>query len=208
MNHRRDGLPGPTHNARGRPCVATLHAAGISGAGMAGSDRSSRASRTQRSGRAIPNSSSARCSSALSPPRASRGLGGCAPCVRSPWPGASERPCRDRRTARRRGSPPAELRRTGVVRILEQPVSERLVLDRGRVAEHTRHETTDRLDDHGCGNLSTGEDDITNRDLAVAQMFADPLVDTFVAAAQQREAVEFGEFVAIDWSKRRPEGER
>ncbi len=81
------------------------------------------------------------------------------------------------------------------MRILEQPVSERLVLDRGRVAEHTRHETTDRLDDHGCGNLSTGEDDITNRDLAVAQMFADPLVDTFVAAAQQREAVELGEFV-------------
>ena len=51
------------------------------------------------------------------------------------------------------------------------------------------HQAADGLDDHEGGDLASGEHVVADRQLAIDEMVGDPLVDAFVAAAQQREPV-------------------
>ena len=64
-----------------------------------------------------------------------------------------------------------------------------------------------RLDHDERGRLAAGEHVVADRQLAVAEVVGDPLVDALVAAAQQREAAAGRRArAAIAWSKRRPLG--
>src|SRR3954464_12875988 len=65
---------------------------------------------------------------------------------------------------------PAVLGRTGVLRVLEQAGSERLVGARGLVAHHPRHEPGDCVDHHRSRRLSAGEHEVAHRELAVAEV--------------------------------------
>ena len=56
------------------------------------------------------------------------------------------------------------------------------------VAHHAGHEPGDRLDDHERGRLAAREHVVADRELAVAEVVGDTLVDALVAPAQQREA--------------------
>ena len=84
-------------------------------------------------------------------------------------------------------APAPELGRPGVVGILEQAGGEGLVAGRLVVAHDARHQPGDRLHDHEGGRLPPGEDEVADRQLAVDQVAADPLVDPLVTAAQERE---------------------
>ena len=53
---------------------------------------------------------------------------------------------------------------------------------------HAGQQPGDRFDDDERGGLPAREHEVADRELAVAQVIGDPLVDTFVAAADQREA--------------------
>ena len=58
---------------------------------------------------------------------------------------------------------------------------------RGLVAHDPGHEPGDGLDDHERGRLPPGQHVVADRELAVDQVVGDPLVDPFVAPAQQGE---------------------
>ena len=89
--------------------------------------------------------------------------------------------------------PSPELRRPGVLRVLEQPVGEGL-LHRGCVVAHDPgQQAGHRLDDQERAGLAAGEHDVADGDLAVAEVVGDALVDAFVPAAQQGEAVTGGQ---------------
>ncbi len=79
----------------------------------------------------------------------------------------------------------AELRGTRVLRVLEQPVGEGLVGTRHLVAHHAGHEACDRVDHHEGGRLTAGEHVVADRQLAVAQVIGNPLVDALVAPAEE-----------------------
>ena len=81
------------------------------------------------------------------------------------------------------------------MRVLEQSVGERLVVGRGRVAEHAGHEAADRLDDQEGPDLAAGQHHVADRDLVVDQVLAHPLVDALVASAEQREPARVDELV-------------
>ena len=75
------------------------------------------------------------------------------------------------------------------MRVLEEPVAEALVVGRRVVAHDPRHQPADRLEHHHGGHLSPAEHVVADRQLAVDQVLAHPLVDALVAAAQQAEAI-------------------
>ena len=85
--------------------------------------------------------------------------------------------------------PAPELGRPRVLRVLEPPVGERLLGRRRLVAHDARHQPRHRLDHDERRGLAAGEDEVADRQLAVAEMVGDPLVDALVATADQREPV-------------------
>ena len=93
--------------------------------------------------------------------------------------------------------PPAEVGGPRVLRVLQEPPTEALVLGRGLVAQSSREQAGDRLDDDERGELTPGDHDVADGQLRVGQVVGDPLVHSLVTAAQQREAVPAGE-VASD----------
>ena len=86
-------------------------------------------------------------------------------------------------------SQPRNVGRPGVLRVLEQPVGEGLVVGRRVVAHDAGHEPGDRLEHDHRGHLAAGQHVVADRQLAVDEVVAHPLVDALVAAAQQREPV-------------------
>jgi hypothetical protein len=61
------------------------------------------------------------------------------------------------------------------------------------VAEDAREQADDGVDDDGCGELAAGEDVVADGELFVTEELADALVDAFVAAADEDDAVELAE---------------
>ena len=102
--------------------------------------------------------------------------------------------------------PAAEVRGTGVLRVLEEPRREALVLGRLGVADHARDEPRDGFDDGERGELAAREHEVAERDLAVDEVVGDALVDALVTAAQQREAPIAASSSTSAWSRRRPAG--
>ena len=83
--------------------------------------------------------------------------------------------------------------------------AERFFGDRRVVADHAGQQPGDRLDHDERRRLAAGQHEVADRELAVAQMIGDPLVDALVAAADQREPVAAPPARArTAWSKRRP----
>ena len=106
----------------------------------------------------------------------------------APGPPASGRPGRGRRSAAPRGRPSPGTRPAGctadtrAARVLNDSSSAD-----ASFPMHTRQQPGHRLDDHERGALPAREDEVADRQFAVAQMVGDALVDPFVAAADQRE---------------------
>ena len=73
--------------------------------------------------------------------------------------------------------------------MLQQPGGERLLGRRRVVAHHPGHQPTDRLDHDHRRHLSPGQHVVADRQLAVDEVLAHPVVDALVATAQQREPV-------------------
>src|ERR1700682_2691725 len=80
-----------------------------------------------------------------------------------------------------------EDRRPRVVGVLEEILGKRLVFGRLLRTEDTGNEPAHGVDQHHRRQLAAGEHVITDRDLPVHQVGADPLVDALVAAADQVE---------------------
>ena len=70
-----------------------------------------------------------------------------------------------------------------------RPSAEGLLVGRGLVAHHPRHQPADRLEHHHRRHLAAGQHVVADRELAVDEVLVHPLVDALVAAAQQGEAV-------------------
>jgi hypothetical protein len=64
----------------------------------------------------------------------------------------------------------------------------------GFVAEDAGNEAHDGVDDDGGGELAATEDVVADGELQVAVELVDALVDAFIAAAEEDDAVEGGEF--------------
>ena len=79
----------------------------------------------------------------------------------------------------------AERRRAGVLRVLEQPVGERLLGGRG-LLDRAGQQPDDRVDDDERRQLAAGQDVVADRQLEVDER-ADPLVDALVARADEDE---------------------
>src|SRR5262249_50267845 len=75
---------------------------------------------------------------------------------------------------------------SGVLRVFEQSVTERLDDGRVRPSEHAGNQAADRIDDDERRHLTAGEDEVTNGDLLVDEG-TDALVHAFIAAAHQRD---------------------
>jgi hypothetical protein len=89
-----------------------------------------------------------------------------------------------------RDRPIAEHRWAGVLRVLEQPGGERLVVGRRGVAEHARHEPRDRVDHARRAELAAGQHEVAERDLLVDARVEHALIDALVAAAHQHDVIE------------------
>ena len=63
------------------------------------------------------------------------------------------------------------------------------------VSEDAGKETGDAVDDDGGCQLTAGQDVVADGEFAVAELFVDALIDTFVAAAKEDDAVERGKVV-------------
>src|SRR5690606_7607930 len=84
----------------------------------------------------------------------------------------------------------AVLRRPRVLRVLQQPRPERLLLGGVLVAHHPRHEPRHGLDHHERRHLPAGEHVVADRQLVVDEVGVHPLVDALVAPAEQGERSE------------------
>jgi hypothetical protein len=85
--------------------------------------------------------------------------------------------------------PAPELGGPGVLRVLEEPVGERLVVTRRLVPHHARHEATHGFQhDHGR-HLPAVEHVVAHRELVVDQVAGHPGVDPFVPTTEQAEAL-------------------
>ena len=73
-------------------------------------------------------------------------------------------------------------------------VAETFVGARCLVAKDAGDEAHGRVKDDGGCELATGEDVVADRELAVAEEFVDALIDSFVASANQDDAIEGREF--------------
>jgi hypothetical protein len=73
------------------------------------------------------------------------------------------------------------------VGILEQPRGETLVIGRGVIAEHTRHEPDCGFYHDEGRKLSTSENEVSDGQLTVHQVVGYALVHALVATAKQRE---------------------
>ncbi len=90
----------------------------------------------------------------------------------------------------RRHVPTPKRRRPRVVRVLGQAGREALVPGRVLAAEHAGMRLGDGLDDDESAQLTSGEDEVADRDLAVDEMIGDALVNALVTAAEQAEGQE------------------
>src|SRR5581483_3588258 len=79
--------------------------------------------------------------------------------------------------------PAPELRRPRIMRILQQFAAERFVLRTAIVAQHTGQQPRHRVDDHHRRQRAVGKHVIADRQLVVREVLPDPLVESFVAAA-------------------------
>ena len=61
------------------------------------------------------------------------------------------------------------------------------------VAEDAGEEASDGVDEDGGGEFAAGEDEVADGELVVAEELGDALVDAFVAAADEDDAIEGGE---------------
>ena len=61
------------------------------------------------------------------------------------------------------------------------------------MAEDAGEQADDGVEDDGCAELAAGEDVIADGEFLVAEELADALVDAFVAAADENDAIEGGE---------------
>ena len=112
-------------------------------------------------------------------------------------PAPARDPARGRRTAGPRARPSPGTRPaacTAGTRAARR--RERLVIGRRLVADDAGHEARHRLDHDQRGRLAAGEHEVADRELAVAEVVGDALVDALVAAAQQREPRPGGELRA------------
>ncbi len=64
-----------------------------------------------------------------------------------------------------------------------------------RVAEDAGQEADDGVDDDGGGEFTAGKDVVADGKFAVARQRVDALVDAFVAAAKENDALRRGELV-------------
>ena len=131
-----------------------------------------------------------------------------AACGPGPGPGASGRCGRGRPSAGPRARPSPGSRPAGCsAGTRAGPSAERLLAGRRLVAHHARHQPGDRLDHDEGGRLPAGQHEVADRQLAVDQVRAHPLVDPLVAPAQQaRTPAPAASSAARAWSKRRPPG--
>ena len=72
------------------------------------------------------------------------------------------------------------------------------------VAEDAGEQAHGGVDDDGGGEFAAGEDVVADGELAVAEELVDALVDAFVAAADEDDALERGELRAMAWVKGLP----
>ncbi len=87
-------------------------------------------------------------------------------------------------------------RRTGELGFFDQAVSTKTLIDRAcSIAHRSRQEATHRFDDQTGSDLTPIEDHITNADLTVNQVLTHPIIDAFVAAADQGKPVTISQFV-------------
>src|SRR5215813_1571941 len=81
----------------------------------------------------------------------------------------------------------SKLERAGVLRVLQRSANEAFLSRRALVAEHAWLQPSHRVHHGERGELTAGDDEITQRNLAI-DIVADPLVHPFVPSAHQDEA--------------------
>ncbi len=78
-----------------------------------------------------------------------------------------------------------EVGRPGVLGVLDEPVGEGLLPRRRLVAHDLGEQPGDRFDDDEGGRLAAGQDVVADRQLAVAEVVGDPLVDALERMAHR-----------------------
>ena len=79
--------------------------------------------------------------------------------------------------------PSSEFRRPRVVRAFQQPAAETVVRGRLFVAEDTRQQTNNRIDENHRGNRAIRQHIIADRNLRIDQMLDHAVIDSFVMPA-------------------------
>ena len=82
--------------------------------------------------------------------------------------------------------------RPRVLRMLQKPVFETLLVQRGRLPQHTGDQPDARLDRHHRRRLATGQDRVSDGDLLEPPGVEHPLVHPFEPAAQDDNARSVG----------------
>ena len=85
-------------------------------------------------------------------------------------------------------APAPELRRSGVVGVLEQAGRKALILGGLVVPEHPGKQADHRLHYHQSGQFAAGQDEIADGQLLVDQMVGYPLIHTLVSPTEQGES--------------------
>ena len=73
--------------------------------------------------------------------------------------------------------------------MFEQALGVGILLCSVFIAQHARHQASDRVDQHQRGELTPGQNVIPDRDLIGREMFPHPLINPLVAAADQRQSI-------------------
>ena len=89
-----------------------------------------------------------------------------------------------------------ELRRPGVLRVLEQAVCERLLAGGPGIPHDAGHQTTHRLQHDHRRHLTAVEHEVSDRELAIDEVLSHTLVDPLVASADQGEPREGGKLAS------------
>ncbi len=71
----------------------------------------------------------------------------------------------------------------------------RLLSGRSLVAQRAGNESRDRIHDHRCAQLAAAQDVISDREFAIGQVLSHSFVDAFVAAADQDNPFQRGQFL-------------
>ena len=91
-------------------------------------------------------------------------------------------------------------RRAGRLRLVALHLGlgrKRFLAGRSCVAHGARDQARDHVHDHGSAQFPSAENVVADRNLAVRQVLADPLIDALVAPADQHQAAQSGQFLGL-----------